>query len=90
MLFRSISHNPPPFAILDEVEAALDEANSRRFSRILTELSDRTQFVTITHNRETMRQASLLYGVTMGEEGISKLLSVKLDQIGQGGKIINK
>ncbi len=90
LLFAIISHNPPPFAILDEVEAALDEANSRRFSRILTELSDRTQFVTITHNRETMRQASLLYGVTMGEEGISKLLSVKLDQIGQGGKIIAK
>ncbi|MFZ2975428.1 MAG: AAA family ATPase [Candidatus Moraniibacteriota bacterium] len=90
LLFAIISHNPPPFAILDEVEAALDEANSRRFSRILTELSDRTQFVTITHNRETMRQASLLYGVTMGEEGISKLLSVKLDQIGQGGKIISK
>ena len=90
LLFAIISHNPPPFAILDEVEAALDEANSRRFSRILQELSDRTQFVTITHNRETMRQASLLYGVTMGEEGISKLLSVKLDQIGQGGKIIAK
>ena len=88
LLFAIISHNPPPFAILDEVEAALDEANSRRFSRILQELSDRTQFVTITHNRETMRQAALLYGVTMGEEGISKLLSVKLDQIGQGGKII--
>jgi len=89
LLFAIISHNPPPFAILDEVEAALDEANSRRFGRILTELSGSTQFVTITHNRETMRQASLLYGVTMGEEGISKLLSVKLDQIGQGGKIIN-
>ncbi|MDO9231281.1 MAG: AAA family ATPase [bacterium] len=90
LLFAIISHNPPPFAILDEVEAALDEANSRRFGRILTELSGSTQFVTITHNRETMRQASLLYGVTMGEEGISKLLSVKLDQIGQGGKIIAK
>jgi len=88
LLFAIISHNPPPFAILDEVEAALDEANSRRFGRILTELSNNTQFVTITHNRETMRQASLLYGVTMGEDGISKLLSVRLDQVGQGGKII--
>lgn len=88
LLFAIISHNPPPFAILDEVEAALDEANSRRFGRILTELSNNTQFVTITHNRETMRQTSLLYGVTMGEDGISKLLSVKLDQVGQGGKII--
>jgi chromosome segregation protein len=88
LLFAIISHNPPPFAILDEVEAALDEANSRRFGRILTELSGSTQFVTITHNRETMRQASLLYGVTMGEDGVSKLLSVKLDQIGQGGRIM--
>ncbi|MEI7890587.1 MAG: AAA family ATPase [bacterium] len=90
LLFAIISHNPPPFAILDEVEAALDEANSARFSKILQELSGTTQFIAITHNRETMRQASLLYGVTMGEDGISKLLSVKLDQIGQGGKIIAK
>ncbi|MDQ1283656.1 MAG: chromosome segregation protein [Patescibacteria group bacterium] len=88
LLFAIISHNPPPFAVLDEVEAALDEANSKRFGRILTELSQDTQFVTITHNRETMRQASLLYGVTMGEDGISKLLSVKLDQVGAGGRII--
>lgn len=90
LLFAIISHNPPPFSILDEVEAALDEANSKRFSRILTELSKNTQFVIISHNRETMRQASLLYGVTMGEDGISKLLSVRLDQVGQGGKIMKK
>ncbi|HEX8974697.1 MAG TPA: AAA family ATPase [Patescibacteria group bacterium] len=90
LLFAIISHNPPPFAILDEVEAALDEANSRRFSKILQELSSHTQFIAITHNRETMRQASLLYGVTMGEDGISKLLSVRLDEIGQGGKIAAK
>lgn len=88
LLFAIISYNPPPFAILDEVEAALDEANSKRFGRIIQELSDNTQFITITHNRETMRQASLLYGVTMGEDGISKLLSVRLDQVGQGGRII--
>ncbi|HAV10933.1 MAG TPA: hypothetical protein DCX32_00070, partial [Candidatus Moranbacteria bacterium] len=87
LLFAIIAHNPPPFAILDEVEAALDEANSRRFSKILQELSNNTQFIAITHNRETMRQASLLYGVTMGEDGISKLLSVHLDQIGQEGAI---
>ncbi len=88
LLFAIISHNPPPFAVLDEVEAALDEANSKRFGRIIQELSDSTQFVIITHNRETMRQASMLYGVTMGDEGISKLLSVRIDQIGQGGKIL--
>jgi chromosome segregation protein len=90
LLFSIISYNPPPFAILDEVESALDEANSRRFGKILQELSEVTQFVLITHNRETMRQASLLYGVTMGEDGISKLLSVRLDQVGQGGKIAAK
>jgi chromosome segregation protein len=88
LLFAIIAHNPPPFSILDEVEAALDEANSKRFGRIIQDLSDSTQFVIITHNRETMRQASLLYGVTMGEDGMSKLLSVKIDQIGKGGKII--
>ncbi len=87
LLFAIISHNPPPFAVLDEVEAALDEANSKRFSDLLSELSERTQFIAITHNRETMRRASLLYGVTMGDDGVSKILSVRLDQIGIGGKI---
>lgn len=80
LLFAIISYNPPPFAVLDEVEAALDEANSRRFSKILAELSSNTQFVAITHNRETMRQASYLYGATMGDDGITKLVSVKLDK----------
>ncbi len=89
LLFAIISHNPPPFAVLDEVEAALDEANSKRFGDLLAELSGRTQFVAITHNRETMRQASILYGVTMGEDGISKILSIRLDQVGSDGKIAN-
>jgi len=88
LLFAIISHNPPPFCVLDEVEAALDEANSRRFSGLLSELSSRTQFIVITHNRETMRKASILYGVTMGENGISAVLSVRLDQVGSGGKIM--
>ncbi len=79
LLFAIISYNPPPFSMLDEVEAALDEANSRRFSKILKTLSNRTQFVAITHNRETMRQASYLYGATMGDDGVSKLLSIKLE-----------
>lgn len=87
MLFAIISHNPPPFAFLDEVEAALDEANSKRFGKILNELSGKTQFVLISHNRQTMREAALLYGVTMGDDGISRLLSVKLDQIGEEGRI---
>ncbi|MDI6778236.1 MAG: AAA family ATPase [Patescibacteria group bacterium] len=87
LLFAIISNSPPPFAVLDEVEAALDEANSRRFGRILTELSHETQFILITHNRETMRQASILYGVTMDTDGVSKVLSVKLDQVGEKGEI---
>lgn len=87
LLFAIIANSPPPFAVLDEVEAALDEANSKRFGRILTELSHQTQFVLITHNRETMRQASCLYGVTMGTDGVSKVLSVKLDQVDEKGEI---
>jgi len=81
VLFAVISYNPPPFSILDEVEAALDESNSSRFSALLADLSKKTQFIVITHNRETMRAAHVLYGVTMGNDGVSKLLSVKLDEI---------
>ncbi|PIV83641.1 MAG: hypothetical protein COW51_03705 [Candidatus Moranbacteria bacterium CG17_big_fil_post_rev_8_21_14_2_50_44_12] len=87
LLFAIIANSPPPFAILDEIEAALDEANSRRFGRILQEFSHETQFVLITHNRETMRQASVLYGVTMSTDGVSRVLSVKLDQVGEEGEI---
>lgn len=90
LLFAIIAHNPPPFSVLDEVEAALDEANSRRFGTMLRELSQHTQFIAITHNRETMAQAGLLYGVTMGADGVSQLLSVRLDQVGEGGKVMRK
>lgn len=75
-----ISSNPSPFVVLDEVDAALDEANSERLSKILDELSHKTQFIVITHNRATMRRANILYGVTMGDDGVSKLLSIKLDE----------
>lgn len=71
---------PSPFVVLDEVDAALDEANTIRFGQILGKLSDTTQFITITHNRETMAQANILYGVTMGDDGVSQLLSIKMDQ----------
>ncbi|MEW6610942.1 MAG: AAA family ATPase [Patescibacteria group bacterium] len=74
-----IANNPAPFVVLDEVDAALDEANSLRFAGIIQELSARTQFVIITHNRATMEQADILYGVTMGDDGISKVLSLKLE-----------
>lgn len=75
-----ISTNPSPFVVLDEVDAALDEANSERLAKILDELSHKTQFIVITHNRASMRKANILYGVTMGDDGVSKLLSVKLDE----------
>lgn len=76
-----ISSNPSPFVVLDEVDAALDEANSERLARILDELSLKTQFIVITHNRASMRKANILYGVTMGNDGVSKLLSIKLDEV---------
>jgi len=76
-----ISANPSPFVVLDEVDAALDEANSERLAKILDDLSHKTQFIIITHNRAPMRRANVLYGVTMGDDGVSKLLSVKLDDV---------
>ncbi len=77
--------NPAPFVVLDEVDAALDEANTVRFANILNELRKLTQFIVITHNRATMEKADMLYGVTMGDDGVSKMLSVKLeDYVGEG------
>jgi chromosome segregation protein len=80
LLCAMLAAYPSPFVVLDEVDAALDEANSIRFAKILGTLAHQTQFVTITHNRETMREAHTLYGVTMNDEGISKILSIKLEQ----------
>jgi chromosome segregation protein len=75
-----ISANPSPFVVLDEVDAALDEANSERLAKILDDLSHKTQFIVVSHNRASMRKAQILYGVTMQEDGVSKLLSVKLEE----------
>lgn len=75
-----ISANPSPFVVLDEVDAALDEANSERLAKILDDLSHKTQFIVITHNRSSMRRASVLYGTTMQDDGVSKLLSVRLEE----------
>jgi chromosome segregation protein len=80
LLCSFLASYPSPFVVLDEVDAALDEANSVRFAKILGTLAHRTQFVTITHNRETMRQAHTLYGVTMDDHGVSKILSLKLEK----------
>ncbi len=77
-------NNPSPFVVLDEVEAALDEANTQRFARIMLELSTHSQFIIVTHNRVTMHAAHALYGVTMGGDGVSKLLSVKMEEMAVG------
>jgi len=80
LIFAMSQVNPPPFLILDETDAALDEANSRRYGDMIENLAKRSQLIVITHNRETMSRASTLYGVTMGGDGVSKLLSVKFDE----------
>lgn len=80
LLFAILSVNPAPFCVLDEVDAALDESNTKRFLKIVEELSSNTQFIFITHNRETMKPASMIYGVTMDESHASKLLSIKLEE----------
>jgi len=78
-----IYNNPSPFVVLDEVDAALDEANSERFAEIVDNLKDKTQFICITHNRATMHKADRLYGVTMDDNSISKLLSISFNQAEQ-------
>jgi chromosome segregation protein len=84
LLSAIMETNPSPFVVLDEVDAALDEANTVRFANILNELRIHTQFIVITHNRATMEKADTLYGVTMGDEGISSLLSVRLEDVAGG------
>lgn len=78
-LFALISVSPPPFLVLDEIDAALDEKNTRRFAEVIRDFSQKTQFLIVTHNRATMEAAHVLYGVTMEEDGISKVLSLKLE-----------
>ncbi|MDP2704819.1 MAG: AAA family ATPase [Patescibacteria group bacterium] len=80
LLFAVSQVNPPPFVILDETDAALDEANSRKYGDMIENLSKKSQLILITHNRETMSRAGVLYGVTMDSGGMSKLLSVKFDE----------
>ena len=80
LLFAISQVNPPPFLVLDETDAALDEANSRRYGDMVERLSEYSQLIVVTHNRETMSRASVLYGVTLGSDGASKLLSIKFDE----------
>lgn len=80
LLFAMSQVNPPPFLVLDETDAALDEANSRRYGDMLERLAKSSQLIVVTHNRETMSRANTLYGVTVGGDGGSKLLSVKFNE----------
>lgn len=79
-LFALIAVSPPPFLVLDEVDAPLDESNARRFADLIQDFSKKTQFIIVTHNRATMEAADILYGVTMADDGVSKILSLKFEE----------
>lgn len=86
LLFSIIQVRPVPFCVLDEVEAALDEANVTRFGRYLSAFQNDTQFIVVTHRKGTMEAADVLYGVTMQESGVSKIISVRLEEVKEDGK----
>ena len=81
LLFAILKSRPVPFCILDEVEAALDEVNVEAFGEYVRKLRDKTQFIVITHKKKTMEFADVLYGITMQESGVSKLVSVRLEEL---------
>lgn len=87
LLMSIFKSKPSPFCILDEVDAALDEANNQRFNLIVQEFLEQSQFIIITHSKRTMQIADMLYGVTMQEQGVSKKVAVKFDQVDAGGRI---
>lgn len=80
LIFAVSQVNPPPFLVLDETDAALDEANSKKYGDMVATLAKYSQLIVITHNRETMSRAGIIYGVTMGSDAISKLLSIKFEE----------
>jgi chromosome segregation protein len=80
LLFAMLQVRPAPFCVLDEVDAALDEANVGRFTDALRDLSEQTQFIVITHNRGTIEVADALYGVTVGDDSVSRVISLRLDE----------
>jgi chromosome segregation protein len=83
LVFALLKVSPTPFCVLDEVDAMLDEANVGRFRDLLRELSENTQFVVVTHNRNTVQAAEVIYGITMGRDSASQMLSLKLDEVGR-------
>lgn len=87
LLMAIFQSKPSPFCVLDEVDAALDESNVGRFCAVVRQFLDRSHFIVITHNKRTMHEASVLYGVTMAERGVSRRVSVKFDDVGANGDI---
>jgi chromosome segregation protein len=83
LIFALFQYRPSPFCLLDEVDAPLDEANVGRYVEMIREMTDRSQFIVITHSKSTMQQADVLYGVTMETPGISKLVSVAMRKDGE-------
>jgi len=81
LIFALLKISPTPFCILDEIDAMLDESNVMRVGDLLQELSDTTQFIVITHNRNTVQLADILYGVTIGKDSVSQVISLKLDEL---------
>ncbi len=81
LVFALLKVAPTPFCVLDEVDAMLDEANVNRFSELLAELSANTQFVVITHNRNTVQVAGVIYGITIGRDSASRVISLKMDEV---------
>ncbi len=83
LIFSLLKVSPTPFCVLDEVDAMLDEANVGRFTELLKELSLETQFIVITHNRNTVQVADVIYGVTMGRDSASQVVSLRLDELSE-------
>ena len=89
LYFAILKLRPTPFCVLDEIEAALDDVNVARFAQYIRRLTDSTQFIVITHRRGTMEEADMLYGVTMQEQGVSRMLMLNLAEAEkQLGKVI--
>ena len=87
LYFAILKVHPTPFCVMDEIEAALDEANVIRYARYMRTLSGKTQFIVITHRRGTMEEADVLYGVTMQEKGVSKMLTINMNEMAKELKI---
>ena len=81
LYFAFLKVRPTPFVVMDEIEAALDESNVVRFARYMRSMTDKTQFIAITHRRGTMEEADVLYGVTMQEKGVSRILTINLNDV---------